>query len=328
MVARTVFLVTVFFFLEPIAAGAMSPTGIQRFKKTMGWIMAALFYKPAVGMLFWVAAKVANAGVDTGGTNHALLISIGIVLLSIFLPFPLVAICVPWVGNLGASSGGAGSAMNSIGSSIAGAVAPRAISVSGHAVKATAGAVGRTLSRSAKWLKGGSAEQNNPSGADPNAGGSGSGQFSEPTGGSGTGGGSSTKVVQTKTVSTGKQTAEVTKHATAGAKASAMPVATGGTARVAAGAAGGPIGVGVVAISTVASGTMNLVKSQTVRELNTMLPGGASGPGASSSSYQVPSGPVPRFDTGARGAKSTSVRGPERTAYQHQAPGAGPRKLY
>ena len=113
---RDAFLICAFVCTPIVAAGAVTPSGMERMKTMMGWIHAAILWKPAVSLMYFIAILVIRIGLNSPVENDAfktitpVLMGFTIMLLTCIAIFPLVRLCLPWVGTMG-TGGGAAMAM-------------------------------------------------------------------------------------------------------------------------------------------------------------------------------------------------------------------------
>lgn len=211
------------------AAATNTEAGRSMFRKTAGWLLAFIAYKPAAAIVYATAFKLAGTSVFRDDGTGLISIITGLTLMGVALvALPaLMKLVVPAVSAV--SAGGGGMA----GAGMAGAaMLPTGAAASGKLFGGDGGTAGSP-----------------PSGAGP--GGAGRSGAAGPSGSTG-GGGSGGAAVSGPGAAGGSAGA-----AGAGARAGA---AGGGGGAVAAGAAGGPVGMAAGAGVEVAAGVVTAAK--------------------------------------------------------------------
>lgn len=159
--------------LPMAAAASMTDWGGGWWRKHIGWMIAWLIYKPAVGLVLYAGTVMISSGSDDayGGSKvNERIAGIGVMLLSAVALPALLKLIVPATAALGG-----GSAMSGAMSSAGGALASGA----------------RSIGSSGSGGGGSSAGPRGASGASSSGGGSGGGPKASPTGSGGGGGGGS-----------------------------------------------------------------------------------------------------------------------------------------
>ena len=222
------------------AAATNTETGRNMFRKTVGWLLAFILYKPAAAIVYATAFKLSGTSIFKDDGSGLISVIVGLTLMAVALvALPaLMSLIVPAVSSIASGSGMAMAAMAGAAMLPSGAVA-----------------AGRLLGGSGG---GGSDEGGSssspPSGSTNSAGPSGGQGGSGPSGSPGTGStGASGPAGASGVGSTGAAGAGA--GAGAGGGAAAGGAAAGGGA-AAAGAAAGPVGAAVGAGVQAVTGTM------------------------------------------------------------------------
>jgi hypothetical protein len=236
MIVRAGMLVVLAGVLPLAAAATNTETGRNMFRKSAGWMLAFILYKPAAAIVYATAFKLAGTNIFKDDGSGLISVITGLTLLTVALiALPaLMSLIVPAVSSIASGSGMATAA-------VAGAAA---------ALPSGAVAAGKLLGG-----RGGGADTGGAStgpSAPPTGSTSGGGKSapSSPSGSSG-GTGTSGPVGATGAATSGAGGATGAAGAGAGAGAGA---AGGGAA--AAGAAAGPVGAAVGAAAQAVSGTV------------------------------------------------------------------------
>ena len=240
MIVRAGMLVVLAGVLPVSAAATNTETGRNMFRKTVGWLLAFILYKPAAAIVYATAFKLSGTSIFKDDGSGLISVIVGLTLMAVALvALPaLMSLIVPAVSSIASGSGMAMAAMAGAAMLPSGAVA-----------------AGRLLGGSGG---GGSDEGGSssspPSGSTNSAGPSGGQGGSGPSGSPGTGStGASGPAGASGVGSTGAAGAGA--GAGAGGGAAAGGAAAGGGA-AAAGAAAGPVGVAVGAGVQAVTGTM------------------------------------------------------------------------
>jgi type IV secretion system protein TrbL len=248
MVVRSAMLVLLAGVLPLTASFTNTPTGNQWFRKSLGWLVAFILYKPAAALIYAAAFKLVGTDVfakDDGGI-WSIMTGMALMIIALIALPALMRFIAPMVAPAG--SGAAGAA-------IVGGLAAVGSQAASGAIKK----VGSSASRSANEGGGGGTAGPNASGATPASSGSrdagGSGGAGTPAGGSkGTpagakaGGAGAQAGSAAQTAGAGATGAGAAGAGAAGAGAGAGAGATG------AAAASGPAGIALVAGQKVAEG--------------------------------------------------------------------------
>ena len=240
MIVRAGMLVVLAGVLPVSAAATNTETGRNMFRKTVGWLLAFILYKPAAAIVYATAFKLSGTSIFKDDGSGLISVIVGLTLMAVALvALPaLMSLIVPAVSSIASGSGMAMAAMAGAAMLPSGAVA-----------------AGRLLGGSGG---GGSDEGGSssspPSGSTNSAGPSGGQGGSGPSGSPGTGStGASGPAGASGVGSTGAAGAGA--GAGAGGGAAAGGAAAGGGA-AAAGAAAGPVGAAVGAGVQAVTGTM------------------------------------------------------------------------
>lgn len=240
MIVRAGMLVVLAGVLPVSAAATNTETGRNMFRKTVGWLLAFILYKPAAAIVYATAFKLSGTSIFKDDGSGLISVIVGLTLMAVALvALPaLMSLIVPAVSSIASGSGMAMAAMAGAAMLPSGAVA-----------------AGRLLGGSGG---GGSDEGGSssspPSGSTNSAGPSGGRGGSGPSGSPGTGStGASGPAGASGVGSTGAAGAGA--GAGAGGGAAAGGAAAGGGA-AAAGAAAGPVGAAVGAGVQAVTGTM------------------------------------------------------------------------
>ena len=223
------------------AAATNTEAGRSMFRKTAGWLLAFIAYKPAAAIVYATAFKLAGTSVFRDDGTGLISIITGLTLMGVALvALPaLMKLVVPAVSAVSAGSGGMA------GAGMAGAARlPTGAAASGKLFGGTGGTAGSP-----------------PSGAGPGgAGRSGAAGPSGSTGGGGSGGAAASGPGAGGPGAGGSAGAAGAGVGARAGAAGAGAGAAGGGGAVAAGAAGGPVGMAAAAGVEVASGVVKAAK--------------------------------------------------------------------
>lgn len=258
MIVRAGMLVLLAGVLPASAAATNTETGRNMFRKTAGWMLAFILYKPAAAIVYATAFKLAGTNIFKDDGSGLISVIVGLTLMAVALvALPaLMSLIVPAVSSIASGSGMATAAIAGAAMLPSGAVA------AGRLLGGNGGGGGDNGGSSAPptgstSTSGGSSGSPGPSG---NTGGSGTGSAGA-TGGNGPAGanGAGTAGTAGAAGSAGAAGAGVPAAAGAGAAGGAA----GGAA--AAGAAAGPVGaaagVGVKAVTGTVKAATGAVQS-------------------------------------------------------------------
>lgn len=233
MVVRSAMLILLAGVLPLTASFTNTPTGNQWFRKSLGWLIAFIVYKPAAALIYAAAFKLVGTDLfskDDGGL-WSIMTGMALMIIALIALPALMRFIAPMVAPAG--GGAAGGAM-------VGALA----AVGGQAASGAIKKIGSSANRSAS--EGG--------------GGGGGGEGGKPTGASNASGGRGDAASKASPSGAGASTAAKgapSGAATSGAGASAGGgAAAGGAAAGASGAAAaaGPAGIAVIGAEKVAEG--------------------------------------------------------------------------
>lgn len=238
MVVRSAMLVLLAGVLPLTASFTNTPTGNQWFRKSLGWLIAFIVYKPAAALIYAAAFKLVGTDLfakDDGGL-WSIMTGMALMIIALIALPALMRFIAPMVGPAGGGAAGA-------------AVVGGMGALGGAAASGALKKIGSSTSRSTN--EGGGGGNSSPSGSSNSA-----------TGSRGAGGGSKALpsgagATAPKGAPTGAATGAAGGGAgAAGAGAGATGGAAGGAAAGASGAAAaaGPVGIALVAGQKVAEG--------------------------------------------------------------------------
>ncbi len=252
MIVRAGMLVVLAGVLPVSAAATNTETGRNMFRKTVGWLLAFILYKPAAAIVYATAFKLSGTSIFKDDGSGLISVIVGLTLMAVALvALPaLMSLIVPAVSSIASGSGMAMAAVAGAAMLPSGAVAAGRL-LGGH------GGGGGSDD--------GGSSSSPPSGSTNSAGPSGGQGGSGPSGGPGTGStGASGPAGATGAGSTGAAGGTGAAGAGAGGGAAAGGAAAGGGA-AAAGAAAGPVGaavgVGVQAVTGTVKAATGAVQS-------------------------------------------------------------------
>lgn len=233
MVVRSAMLVLLAGVLPLTASFTNTPTGNQWFRKSLGWLIAFIVYKPAAALIYAAAFKLVGTDLfskDDGGL-WSIMTGMALMIIALIALPALMRFIAPMVSPAG--GGAAGGAM-------VGAMA----AVGGQAATGAVEKLKSSASRSANEGGGGGGEGGKPTGASSASGGRGdAASKSSPSGAGAT------------TAAKGAPSGAAASGAGASAGAAGGGAAAGGAAAGASGAAAaGPAGIAVVGAQKVAEG--------------------------------------------------------------------------
>lgn len=260
MIVRAGMLVLLAGVLPASAAATNTETGRNMFRKTAGWMLAFILYKPAAAIVYATAFKLAGTNIFKDDGSGLISVIVGLTLMAVALvALPaLMSLIVPAVSSIASGSGMATAAIAGAAMLPSGAVA------AGRLLGGNGGGGGDNGGSSAPptgstSTSGGSSGSPGPSG---NTGGSGTGSAGA-TGGNGPAGANGAGTAGTAGAAGSAGAAGAGVPAAAGAGAGAAGGAAGGAA--AAGAAAGPVGaaagVGVKAVTGTVKAATGAVQS-------------------------------------------------------------------
>jgi hypothetical protein len=225
MIVRAGMLVVLAGVLPVSAAATNTETGRNMFRKTVGWLLAFILYKPAAAIVYATAFKLSGTSIFKDDGSGLISVIVGLTLMAVALvALPaLMSLIIPAVSSIASGSGMATAALAGAAMLPSGAIA-----------------AGRLLGGGGGGSDDGGSSSSPPSGSTNSAGPSGGQGGSGPSGSPGTG-------------STGAAGAGA--GAGAGGGAAAGGAAAGGGA-AATGAAAGPVGAAVGAGVQAVTGTM------------------------------------------------------------------------
>ncbi len=241
MVVRGGMLVVLAGVFPLTAAFTNTETGRAWFRKTCGWILAFILYKPAAAIIYATSFRlVGDAQLGSGGGITTALTGITLMLLALVALPALMRFVVPMVSAIGGGSGGGGAMLGAA----AMALPSGAISAGGRGASGSAGSGSRA------------------------AGGRGQGSTSGGAGAGSAGGGKP---------ATGSQMAGAGAR-TGGAAASGSAAGAGaaGAGSAAAGAAGGPVGIAVAGAKQAGQAASSAATAAATQPAGTPAWGGAS----------------------------------------------------
>ncbi len=236
MIVRAGMLVVLAGVLPVSAAATNTETGRNMFRKTVGWLLAFILYKPAAAIVYATAFKLAGTNLYKDDGSGLISVTVGLTLMAVaLLALPaLMSLIVPAVSSIASGSGMATAAIAGAAMLPSGAVA------AGRLIGGNGGGGDRD-SGSSSSSPSGSTTTGGPSG---NTGGSGSGS----TGGTGPAGANG-----------------IGSAGTSGAAGSTSAGAGAGAGASAGAAAGGPVGaavgVGVQAVTGTVKAAAGAVQS-------------------------------------------------------------------
>lgn len=251
MIVRAGMIVVLAGVLPVSAAATNTETGRNMFRKTVGWMLAFILYKPAAAIVYATAFKLAGTSVFKDDGSGLISVIVGLTLMAVALvALPaLMSLIVPAVSSIASGSGMATAAMAGAAMLPSGAVAAGRL-LGGNGDGGNDGGGGSSSSPpSGATTSGGTSGSPGSSGPSGNTGGSGVGS----PGGSGPAGANGAGTTGT-TGTAGSTGAAGAGAAGAGAGAGAAGGAAGGAA--AAGAAAGPVGAAVGAGVQAVTGTV------------------------------------------------------------------------
>jgi len=233
MVVRSAMLVLLAGVLPLTASFTNTPTGNQWFRKSLGWLVAFVLYKPAAAIVYAAAFKLVGTDLfakDDGGI-WSIMTGMALMIIALIALPALMRFIAPMVAPAGGGAAGA---------AIVGGLA----AVGGKAATGAIKKLGSSASRAGN--EGGNKAASNPTGATP----AGSGGRDAATPGAA----SKASPAGAKTGSAGGQMAGAgARTAGAGAASSGAGAAAGAGATGAA-AAAGPVGIAVLGAQAVAKG--------------------------------------------------------------------------
>ena len=248
MIVRAGMLVVLAGVLPVSAAATNTETGRNMFRKTVGWLLAFILYKPAAAIVYATAFKLSGTSIFKDDGSGLISVIVGLTLMAVALvALPaLMSLIVPAVSSIASGSGMATAALAGAAMLPSGAIA-----------------AGRLLGGGGGGSDEGGSSSSPPSGSANSAGPSGGQGGSGPSGSPGTGstgaGGPAGATGAGSTAAAGG-----TGAAGAGAGGAAGGAAAGGGA-AAAGAAAGPVGaavgVGVQAVTGTVKAATGAVQS-------------------------------------------------------------------
>ncbi len=250
MIVRAGMLVVLAGVLPVSAAATNTETGRNMFRKTVGWLLAFILYKPAAAIVYATAFKLSGTSIFKDDGSGLISVIVGLTLMAVALvALPaLMSLIIPAVSSVASGSGMATAALAGAAMLPSGAVA-----------------AGKLLGGGGSGSdSGGDSSSAPPSGSTNSAGPSGGTGGSGPSGSPG-GSGSGSTGASGPAGANGAGTAG-TAGAGAGAGAAGGGTAAGGGA-AAAGAAAGPVGaavgVGVQAVTGTVKAAAGAVQSAT-----------------------------------------------------------------
>lgn len=249
MVVRAGMLVVLAGVLPVSAAATNTETGRNMFRKTVGWLLAFILYKPAAAIVYATAFKLSGTSIFKDDGSGLISVIVGLTLMAVALvALPaLMSLIIPAVSSIASGSGMATAALAGAAMLPSGAVA---------AGKLLGGGGGGSDS-------GGDSSSAPPSGSTNSAGPAGGTGGSGPSGSPGGSGSGSTGASGPAGANGAGTTGAAGSTGAAGAGAGAGAAAGGGAA--AAGAAAGPVGaavgVGVQAVTGTVKAAAGAVQS-------------------------------------------------------------------
>jgi type IV secretion system protein TrbL len=233
MVVRSAMLVLLAGVLPLTASFTNTPTGNQWFRKSLGWLVAFVLYKPAAAIVYAAAFKLVGTDLfakDDGGI-WSVMTGMALMIIALIALPALMRFIAPMVAPAGGGAAGA-------------AVVGGLAAVGGKAATGAIKKLGSSASRAGN--EGGNKAASNPTGATPAS--SGGRNAATP------GAASKASPAGAKTGSAGGQMAGAgARTAGAGAASSGAGAAAGAGATGAA-AAAGPVGIALVGAQAVAKG--------------------------------------------------------------------------
>lgn len=234
MVVRSAMLVLLAGVLPLTASFTNTPTGNQWFRKSLGWLIAFIVYKPAAALIYAAAFKLVGTDLfakDDGGL-WSIMTGMALMIIALIALPALMRFIAPMVGPAGGGAAGA-------------AVVGGMGALGGAAASGALKKIGSSTSRSTNEGGGGGSSPSGSSNSSTGSRGEGGGSKASPSGAGAT---------APKGAPTGAATGAT--GGGAGAGAGAAGGAAGGAAAGASGAAAaaGPVGIAVVGAQKVAEG--------------------------------------------------------------------------
>ena len=233
MVVRSAMLVLLAGVLPLTASFTNTPTGNQWFRKSLGWLVAFVLYKPAAAIVYAAAFKLVGTDLfakDDGGI-WSIMTGMALMIIALIALPALMRFIAPMVAPAGGGAAGA---------AIVGGLA----AVGGKAATGAIKKLGSSASRAGN--EGGNKAASNPTGATP----AGSGGRDAATPGAA----SKASPAGAKTGSAGGQMAGAGARTAGAGAASSGAGAAAGAAATGAAAAAGPVGIAVLGAQAVAKG--------------------------------------------------------------------------
>lgn len=247
MVVRSAMLVLLAGVLPLTASFTNTPTGNQWFRKSLGWLVAFILYKPAAALIYAAAFKLVGTDLfakDDGGI-WSIMTGMALMIIALIALPALMRFIAPMVAPAG--GGAAGAAV------VGGLAAVGAQAASGALKK-----LGSSANRTANEGGGGgpTSSTSNATGSSPGSTGSRGGDGPGMTSGASASKGAPTGA---KAGATGAQSGAAAQTAGAGAAGTGAAAGGGGASGAAAGAGGaaaaaGPVGIALVGAQKVAQG--------------------------------------------------------------------------
>jgi MFS family permease len=145
MIVRAGMLVVLAGVLPVSAAATNTETGRNMFRKTVGWLLAFILYKPAAAIVYATAFKLSGTSIFKDDGSGLISVIVGLTLMAVALvALPaLMSLIVPAVSSIASGSGMAMAAVAGAAMLPSGAVAADCSAVTGAAVAATTEAAAR-----------------------------------------------------------------------------------------------------------------------------------------------------------------------------------------